>query len=587
MRCIQCFRWGKAMALLALFAGMFVATPALKAESVPSARVLPSDVYVYFSIPSVTELKARWQKTAFGQIQNDPAFADFKKEIDEVLEKATREFETQTRMKVKDLLDIPTGEVAVALMKPPKEKLAAVAFLDFGKSEDMVDQLLAKLEDAMDAKNADRKVQEFENTRIVVYTLPNAEKETGPFKPGFSYFVKDTQLVLSTHVSALESVLSRWGGKAARSFADDRIFKHIMEKCKTGNREPIVKWFVNPIEALKAAVMAGADGNPQAAMALGFLPLLGLNDFRGMGGAGDWAIDGFEGISKTMLYVDQPPQGLLNMFHFPTADLTPPKWVSEKTQSYMAANWDAEGAYGAVETLVDTFQGAGALERIIDDLAERPGGPGIHIKKDILDQLNGRIYVVNQGVEGLEQKVPKILASVGVRDTKKMQDFVAKILKTQGVPAETRNFRGETIVEINTGNAQAKVALCVFNNSLMMTSDVSLLEQVIRGDRTQKPLADSPEYRQIAKAFPEKTSMLSFQQTDEQFKIVYEQLRKGKVGEAADIPDDVKNAVDGAKNALRKLPPFDALKKYLPISGSYTIPDDNGVLFVNISQEKK
>ena len=47
-----------------------------------------------------------------------------------------------------------------------------------------------------------------------------------------------------------------------------------------------------------------------------------------------------------------------------------------------------------------------------------------------------------------------------------------------------------------------------------------------------------------------------------------------------DIPDEV-------KNALRKLPPFEALKKYLPISGSYTIPDENGVLFVNISEAKK
>ena len=192
--------------------------PALEAESVPSARVLPSDVYVYFSIPSVTELKARWGKTAFGKIQNDPAFADFKKEIEDFLEKATREFETQTRMKVKDLLDIPTGEVAVALMKPPKEKLAAVAFLDFGKSEDVVDQLLAKLEDAMDAQNADRKVQEFENTRIVVYTMPNAEKEKGPFKPGFSYFVKDTQLVLSTHVSALGIGLVPLGRQSRAEF---------------------------------------------------------------------------------------------------------------------------------------------------------------------------------------------------------------------------------------------------------------------------------------------------------------------------------------------------------------------------------
>ncbi len=304
--------------------------------------------------------------------------------------------------------------------------------------------------------------------------------------------------------------------------------------------------------------------------------------FAEWAGRATWPSTDFEGVSKTMLYVDQPPQGLLNMFHFPPADLTPPKWVGEKTQAYMAANWDANGAYDAVETLVDTFQGAGALERMIDDLAQRQGGPGIHIKKDILDQLNGRIYVVNQGVEDFEkQQVPRLLVSVGVRDAKKTRDFIAKILKTQGVPAETRNFRGETIVEFDTGNADTKAAICVFNDSLMITTDIPLLEQVLRGDRTQKPLAESADYRQLAKTFPEKTSMLSFQQTDEQMKLLYEQLRKGNLKQATeDVPEEV-------KNALSKLPPFEALKKYLPISGSYTIPDDNGVLFVNVSEMRK
>jgi hypothetical protein len=307
------------------------------------------------------------------------------------------------------------------------------------------------------------------------------------------------------------------------------------------------------------------------------LPLLGLNDFRGMGGTMDWAASGYEAISKTMLYVDQPPQGLLNLFRFPAADLTPPNWVSEKTQAYVAANWDVEAAYEAVETLVDTFQGAGALDRIVDDLADRPGGPGIHIKKDVLDQLNGRFYMINQGVENLEQTVPKLMFSIGVRNTKTMQDFVAKMIGMDGVPAKTRNFRGETIVEFEAG--QANVGLCVLNNSIMISSDVSLLERVIRGDRAQQTLADSALYRQVVKDFPDKTSMLSFQQSDEQVKIIYESARKGELGQT-DIPAE-------AKDLLMKLPPFEAVQKYLPVSGSYTVPDENGVLSVNISQVKK
>lgn len=576
MRRASFFRWGGIFALAAVIAATFAPSP-VAAQAVPSAKVLPTDVYLYFSIPSVKELKSRWDKTTFSQIRNDPAFAEFVGQLEENYEKASREFEKETQMKLGDLLDVPTGEVSVALMKPPRGQMAMVGFVDFGKSEDMVDQLLAKLEDAMDEKNAERKVQEFKNTRIVVYKFPGADQEKGPLKPEFSYFVKDTQFVVSNDVSALESVLTNWGGAGDRSFANNRIFKHIMEKCKTGNADPLMQWYVNPIEALKAGVTLAAEGNPQAMMVMGFLPLLGLNDFRGMGGTADWATDGYETISKSMLYVDQPPQGLLNLFRFPAADLSPPNWVGEKTQAYAAANWDVEAAYEAVETLVDTFQGAGALDRIVDDFAEQPGGPGIHIKKDVLDQLSGRFYMVNQGVESIEQNVPKMLFSVGVRNTKAMQDLIAKLTKMDGVPAKPRNFQGETIVEFDAG--QATVGLCVVNESIMISSDISLLEAYVRGDRAQKALADSPAYRQIAKDFPAKTSILSFQQTDEQVRVVYEAARKGELGEA-DIPVEV-------KDLLSKLPPFEALRKYLPISGGYTVPDENGVLFINVSQMKK
>ena len=576
MRRAHLFRWGGIFALIAAMAAPLSPRPAA-AQAVSSAKVLPSDVYLYLSIPSVQELKARWNKTRFSEIQNDAAFRDFISQLKEYYEKAGREFEQETKMKLQDLLELPTGEVSVAVMKPPTGQLAAIGFVDFGKSEDVVDQLLAKLEDAMDAENAERKVQDFKNTRIVVYKLPGADQEQGPIKPQYAYFVKDTQFVISNDVSALESVLTNWGGESDRSFANNRIYKQIMEKCKTGNAEPVLKWYLNPIEALRAGVNLAAEGNPQAAMAMGFLPVLGLNDFRGMGGTSDWATDGYEAISKTMMYVDQPPQGLLNLFRFPATDLTPPAWVGEKTQAYMAANWDVEAAYESVETLVDSFQGAGALDRMIDGIADDPNGPGIHIKKDVIDQLSGRLYMANQGVENLEQAIPKLLFSIGVRNTKTMQDFIAKVTKMEGVPAKTRNFRGETIVEFDAG--EATVGLCVVNNAMLVSSDVSLIEAVIRGDRAQKPLGDSAAYRLVTGDFPEKTSILSFQHTDEQVKIIYEGARKGELGEA-DIPAE-------AKDLLAKLPPFEALQKYLPVSGGYTVPDENGVLFVNISKNKK
>jgi hypothetical protein len=569
-------RWGGVFALAALVLVGLAPRP-VAAQAASSAKVLPTDVYLYFSVPSVQELKARWNKTQFSQIRQDPAFGDFVGELEKLYEQASQEFEKETKLKLDDILNLPSGEVSLAVVKPPRGQLAGVGFVDFGKSEELVDQLLAKLEEGLKQENAERKVQDFKNTRIVVYAFPKAQDLPASFKMDLAYFIKDTQFVVSNDVSALESILTNWDGNGDRSFAANKVYAQIMEKCKTGNAEPVIKWFANPIELLKAGLNLAAEGNPQVMMAMGFLPLLGLNDFRGMGGTMDMGTDGNESISKSMLYVDQPPQGLLNLFKFPATDLKPPAWVGADSQAYIAANWDVEAAYEAVETLVDTFQGAGALDRIIDDLAERPGGPGIHIKKDVLDQLNGRFYLVNHGVEKVDQAIPKMAISIGVRNAKTMQDFIAKIIKMPGVPAKTRNFRGETIIEFEA--PETTVGLAVVNNSIMVCTDVALLEGVIRGDRAQQSLVDSPLYRQVVKDFPEKTSILTFSQTDDQLKVIYEALRGGQLANA-DLPQE-------AKDVLSKLPEFDAMKKYLPVSGGYTIPDENGVFSISISQAKK
>ncbi len=565
-------RLGGIFAAIAVGVASLGLAPASATAAVPSAKTLPSEVYLYLSVPSVQELKARFNKTSLSKIQNDPAFADFIKQIESGLEQASKDFERETKMKLKDLLDIPTGEVALTVLKPPRGQVAAIAFVDFGESKKVVNDLLTKLEDAMEKENVDRKVQQAENTEIVVYTFPN-ENQRGPIKPQFAYFVKGSQFVVSNEISALESVLTRWDGKAPRTLADNRIYKHIMDKCKTGNDEPVFKWYLNPIESVKAGVMAAAEGNPQAAMVLGLMPLLGLNDFRGMGGTGDWAVNGYESVSKSLLYVDQPPQGLLNMFRFPATDLAPPKWVSAKTQTYLAGNWDMNAAYEAVETLVDTFQGAGALDRVIDDLADKPEGPGLHIKKDILDQLSGRFIMTSDGVENIGDEVPKMMFSIGVRDSKKAKDVIAKILKKDGGQTKTRNFRGETIVEFDAG--QTTAGLSVVNNAIMISTNVSTLEQVIRGDRTQTPLAESATYRQLAKQFPAKTSFIVYQDIAGQIKLIYETARKGDF-------DNPEIKVD-----FTTLPPFEALEKYLPVSGGYTIPDENGVLSISFDQLKK
>ena len=92
---------------------------------------------------------------------------------------------------------------------------------------------------------------------------------------------------------------------------------------------------------------------------------------------------------------------------------------------------------------------------------------------------------------------------------------------------------------------------------------------MILGDKERKPLAESERYRALAKHFPAQTSMIWYQEPDKQLKPLYEMLRSGQVQEklAATPFNKLFEGID-----FKKLPDFDAIRKYLPPTASYAVP---------------
>jgi hypothetical protein len=78
--------------------------------------------------------------------------------------------------------------------------------------------------------------------------------------------------------------------------------------------------------------------------------------------------------------------------------------------------------------------------------------------------------------------------------------------------------------------------------------------------------------------------MRGFSRTDANLEMIYEALRSGKATGGADDADGADGeGGDKVRIDFSKLPPFSAIREYLPVSGSYVVPDENGVLFVEFS----
>ncbi len=549
-------------------------------DPVETDRLLPSEVAVYFSIPDVDELKARFAKTAMGNLVEDSTFEPFKQEITKALEGISGKLEEELGVSLKALLQIPSGEFAFAVLTPPGKKLSAVMFLDFGDNEKTVDALLEKAEKALEENGAESDDEEIDGTKVTTWTFKSGGNPQQPNK--LVYFIKDTMIVVSSDLSTAKGVLTRWDGKHSDTFADNDNYNLILEKCKTDDEDGLVVWYINPIALLQAGLAQAAAQNPQLALAAVFLEPLGLFSLKAIGGSADMATEQFDSISKTFIVLEQPTKGVMNLFQFPAIEQKPPKWVSSNASAWFSVNWDISEAYQAASSLFAMVPNAppGGLDSIVDNLAEQE--PRVHLKKDVIDSLSGRIQVVVEPAKkkGDEKGQDRVVVAIGLKDAKKFQATLTKITKTPGFPGKTREFKGATIIEFEvpdfSGSLEPKMAgLAIGKDQLMFSNDVTAVESMLRGDTDGDALVDSAEYKAIAEHIPAKSSIASFSRSDSQMEALWEMAKGGQAGLFLPMID------------FEKLPAFDSVKKYLTPNGGYSVPDKNGVLFVSFGSKKK
>lgn len=554
---------------------------ALSADDViPGERRLPRDVVAYVSFRNIADLRAQWGQTLTGQLWRDDSLADFRPAIEAQITEMWKEYEEYVGLGLPELLDIPHGELVAALAIQTDGKPAAVMLLDYGDKADAVNKLIEKLSEGAKEQELERAEEEFEDTKLIVYRHP-AGDENKPPQDAVAYFMKDTFLVVGNGSSSLKGVLNRWDGKHENTLAENPVFRYIADKSRDQQQEaaPLMNWFIDPLGLVKAALSTSPRTPPQVSMVLTMLPFLGVDKFKGVGGSFDMARGDFDMVSRTLVYFEPPAKGVLRMFQFDVEGQAPPKWVTDQASSYFAINWNIAKAYGAAESLVDSFQGAGAFTRLIQQLADHEQSGGVHLKKDLIDQLTGKVHVIGESAGDDDEESERYLVAADVSNVAGAKATLRKVAQIPGVQIKEREFQGETIYEIGSdeGEDSLPMGLVVAENHLMFATDVKLLERVLRGTEGSATLADSSTYKRIAKRIPEKTASIGFTREDNSVQSLLAFLKS---------PASAQLLGEDAGELASKLPSIDVLKKYLTSSGSYMEPDERGLRITSFSLKK-
>ncbi len=556
---------GTAAVMLCLVQALTGGQMTRAAENATGEKLLPKDTLVFFTIPDVSDFKEQFDKSSSGEMLRDPEFKPFLDDVKKKIEELSQKVQDELGVSLDDLLALPDGEITIAVMEKPARKLSVVLMVDYGDSQETVGKLLKKMHDALEGE-AEHTKEDVDDVEVHVFTFKDNDPDN-PIKT-LAYFNDESYLVFGSEVAALKEVLDRWDGDSDDTLANNAIFKYCMERCKDESGEPTMKYFVNPIGLVQAGLNMAQAIQPQVGMAAPFLPMIGIDKLKGWGGASYVNAGDFNSVSKSFIYADSPT-GVLNVFQFPATEIAPPKWVSSDVSMYFGGNWNIAGAYQAVEGLVDMFFGRGYVSRWMDKTANE--APEIHLKKDVLDLLDGKFHVVGGGEakEGDDAAANRFLVALGLKDGARAKKTLATLAKADGSQMESREFNGETIYDIDVPQGDQKMSIAVAEGQLVITNDTPLLEGMLRSGRNgATALADSPAYKLVAKHFPAKASMLSFQKSDAQFKQMYDLLKNAENQEFLEGID------------LQKLPPFEVVQKYLRPSGSYTVPDKKGAVMV-------
>jgi hypothetical protein len=567
--------------------------PAWTAEKAPNDRLLPSNTYLYVTVPNVGDLKARFGASHIGQLLHDPKLADFMGDLHKKFAQFGEEFEKNVGLKLNDVLAIPDGEVSLAVLLPTEaKKLAVAVILDFGKnSGSTVNALLEKAASGLEKEGFKKTTRDVGGTQLVVYTKAKEKKEGADpsdepdFGSQFVEVLKNDTLILTTSPIAAQDILKRWDGKHADTLADVAAYKSIVESSHKGHTPPVLLGYLNPIALVQSFVKSNESAAESLGMAMAFLPVLGLDNLKAIGGSVQMGTEEFDSEWRLQICLDKEASGVLKVFTFPATKQTPPKWVTDDASSYIGINWDVTKAYSAVEGLADQIMGPGATAQKLDEWAA-DDNLKIHLKKDVIDNLDGVIHITSDNPDPSKPQTSRILVAFGIKNAKKMKGVLDKLSKLPGFQAEARDFRGEVIYNLAApqlaqfGNSNQTMGVAIVSDYLMFSTDVSRIEQVIIGDKDRKPLAESEKYKTLAKHFPAETSMIWYQEPDKQLKPLYEMLRSGKAQEmlAATPLNKIFEGID-----FKKLPEFDAIRKYLPPAASYALPQGNGAVFVSFS----
>ena len=559
----------------------------------PSAtKLLPKETLVLLSVPDAVEMSDRFMNTSLGRMSQDPQLKPLANQVYGALTEAVAQLEETIGLSLPQLLALPQGELAVALVSPEVGDPALVVLFDVGDQLSNARKLLDRGIAEMDRSGATRSQATVSGTKITVYD------GVGPQRRTVAFFEKDSTIVLGSDLGVVKGLLAVWNGGKADVLADNPNYAAIMRRCQGAKDErPHFLWYVDPVGILKNI----AQENAGMRIAVAALPALGLDGLSGVGGTVILDTEQFDSVMHAHILLESPRSGVVKMIALRTGKVTPEPWVPADVASYTTLHWDVQETYTALSTLYDSFNEEGALAAA---LQMRILGPtGIDLEKDIIPSLEGRITIVSSIERPVTIRSQSMLVGLKLKDTAVIEKALEKLQKQSEGRLVVERFGRKKYYRVITpqfGDAppelrRATPCLGLLDDYLIASGNDALYKTALTtAAGGSKSLADELDFKLIASKIQRQpggksASMINFNRPEEGMRMLYDlvasegtrdRLRRG--GEDNKFFKSLGKALDD-----NPLPPFAVLRQYLAPGGAMIVDDETGIHYMTFSLKRK
>jgi hypothetical protein len=578
--------------------------PHVARASAPPERILPDNTVFFLKLNDAKSFREAFRNCQYGQLWNDPALKDFREDLALKLEDATKGLKERIGISLRELFELPQGSLAVAAVTrdDPNLPIAGAILADTGENERKMLEILGRTTKEAEDSGAKASAESFNGLTLHVVRFPQPEpprdkekekddKDKEKAKPAppppLAWTNAGSLFFITSDIDLIKDLTTHREGRDNSLAATDPFAR---TQSKTDSSRAQVIWYLDIKKLVKVVLTASGarTGAAQAEQTEVLIKELGVDGLKSVGGCFTLASGNYDSLSKTFFHAPKPVSGLLKAFSFPPLALRPESWVPATVATYQTLSFDLDNAFNSINDVVNKFQ-PGMINLIEQQLVGPNGGQPLNFQNDVFGPLGNRITLISDFKKPVKEDSQRMLLAIALSDTKAFQNTLTRLFEITGSAPEKREFQGHTIYDLAfnlpeqaAGNPQplkGPISFSVAKNTVFVTTDTTLLEQVLRVGNT--PLADSTSYQTVAKEFPEKASGLSYIRPDESARLTYDLVKSGQFekalqqataarGGGRDIPS-IKKIVP-----TEKLPDFSTFVKYLTLGGSYSLMDDDG-----------